>query len=341
MSDAPRSPKPARQVWIRWAVSLIALGIFSYLFWPLLGEVRDAARLFATAQWWWLPIALSVQLLSYSSLTWLNHLALKPFPGHIGFARLGATLTSMAFIEVAIPSAGISGVVLRARLLGRHGYAPESSTFTLVIETAFLGIAMTAVAAFGVPFLIERGALGPAALARWAWIAAMLLSLLLPGGWLLRSEPRSQRALQACVRIWNRIFGRWRLLSPDVLLTRMRTFRENLATYRHVPLPGFFAAAFGRVFLDVATLGVCFQLFGGGVGWRTVLSGYGLVLLLSGLAALPGGFGLADLSIPVVFSRLGAPGPVALAGGLTYRLIAFWLIRLVGFVAWQAEEAHR
>jgi uncharacterized protein (TIRG00374 family) len=341
MSDAPRSPKPARPIWIRWAVSLIALGIFSYLFWPLLSEVRDAARLFATAQWSWLPIALTVQLISYSSLTWLNLLALKPFPGHIGFAHLGATLTSMAFIEVAIPSAGISGVVLRARLLGRHGYAPESSTFTLVIETVFLGIAMTAVAAFGIPFLLERGVLGPAVFARWAWIAAMLLSLLFASWWLLWSEPRSQSALQACVRIWNRIFGRWRLVSLNPLLTRMRAFRQNLATYRHVPLPGFFAAAFGRVFLDVATLGVCFLLFGGGVGWGTVLTGYGLILLLSGMAALPGGFGLADLSIPVVFSRLGAPGPVALAGGLTYRLIAFWLVRLVGFVAWQAEESHR
>ena len=216
----------------------------------------------------------------------------------------------------------------------------SSSTFTLMIETAFLAIAMAAVAAFGVPFLLERGAVSPALLMRWSWIAAILVALLLSAWWILRSDARSKRALIAVVRLWNRIFVR-RPIAPDPLLSRLAGFRQNVAAYRHVPLPGFLLAAFGRVFLDVATLGACFQLFGGGVGWATVLTGYGLILLLSGVAALPGGLGLADLSVPVVFSRLGAPAPVALAGGLTYRLIAFWMVRLLGFVAWQVEEARR
>jgi hypothetical protein len=47
---------------------------------------------------------------------------------------------------------------------------------------------------------------------------------------------------------------------------------------------------------------------------------------LSGLAALPGGPGLAEVSAAVVFSRLGVPSAVAIAGSLTYRLIAFRLL---------------
>jgi uncharacterized protein (TIRG00374 family) len=327
--------------WARRALSVIAFAVFAYLFWPLLGEVRDAAHLFATAHWAWLPVVLLLQGVSYASLTWLNQLALRPFPGRIGFARLAATLTSMAFIEVAIPSAGISGVVLRARLLGRNGYAAEASTFTLVIETAFLGAAMSAVAGFGLAFLVQRGELTQAMIFRLAGVAAGVLALGLASWHVLRSEPRTRGLLLAAIRIWNRSLGKRRPLGSEPMLARLTSFHLNLAAYRRVPLAEFLAAAGGRVFLDVASLGACFLLFGGRIGWGTLLTGYGLILLLSGVAALPGGLGLADLSVPVVFARLGAPGPVALAGGLTYRLIAFWLLRLIGFAAWQIEEARR
>jgi uncharacterized protein (TIRG00374 family) len=65
-----------------------------------------------------------------------------------------------------------------------------------------------------------------------------------------------------------------------------------------------------------------------------------LVLVLSGLAALPGGLGLVDASLAVIFARLGAPGAVAVAAALSYRLIAFWLVRFIGFVSWQILEAR-
>jgi uncharacterized protein (TIRG00374 family) len=72
-----------------------------------------------------------------------------------------------------------------------------------------------------------------------------------------------------------------------------------------------------------------------------LLTGYGVTLALSGLAALPGGLGLAEVSAAVVFSGLGVPGAVAIAAALTYRLIAFWLLRAAGLVSWHLLEAQR
>jgi hypothetical protein len=34
-------------------------------------------------------------------------------------------------------------------------------------------------------------------------------------------------------------------------------------------------------------------------------------------------------------------GSVALAAGLTYRLIAFWLLRFIGFISWQLLESKK
>jgi uncharacterized protein (TIRG00374 family) len=66
-----------------------------------------------------------------------------------------------------------------------------------------------------------------------------------------------------------------------------------------------------------------------------------LILTFSGLGALPGGLGMTDAMVPIIFSWLGVPGSVAIAAGLTYRLIAFWLVRFVGFGSWLVLERRK
>ena len=96
------------KTWLRRGISALLFIVLIYFFLPLLGELRAAAALFRDAKWIWFGIAIVVQLASYASLTWLNLLALQPFEGKITFTRLAAVLTSMAFIQVAVPSMGIS-----------------------------------------------------------------------------------------------------------------------------------------------------------------------------------------------------------------------------------------
>ncbi len=341
MTASVTSPARSRtSVWLQRAVALATLGVAIYLFLPLLRELRAAGNLMRQASWLWLPAALGVQLASYGFLTWLNLLALRPFPGRIGFGRMAATLTSMAFIEVAIPSAGASGVVLRARLLGKHGYSLEASTFSLAVETAFIGLAMGGLALAGLVHLLQRGELGSGQVASLALLGTATVVAAIALWHLIADQDRSRRAMGWLVRAWNRIAGGWRRVDAARLEPRLATFHANLEQLRRVPLWMFLLAAAARAVLDVATLGICFLLYGHAISPGTLLTGYGLILLLSGLAALPGGLGVADVSVPIVFARLGEPGSVALAAGLTYRLIAWWLLRFVGFVSWQVMEAR-
>ena len=85
-------------------------------------------------------------------------------------------------------------------------------------------------------------------------------------------------------------------------------------------------------------MGVCFYLFNYNIHPGTLITGYGLILTFSGLAILPGGIGMTDAYVPVIFSWLGVSGAVALAAGLCYRLIAYWLLRFIGFVSWLILE---
>jgi uncharacterized protein (TIRG00374 family) len=327
---------------LKRGLTVIALAVLVYLFWPFIGEMRHIFDLLRTASSAWLGLAVVIQALSYASLTSLNFLLLQPFRGKISFWRMLPILPSIAFIEVALPSAGASGVVLRARFLGRCGYSVESSTFTSILESIYLSVFMVAISLSGLWYLIRRGELRAGQL---VLLAAMTAAVLVAGLLIYRTgrEREGGKALAGWfLARWNRLMAL--LYRPpyrqEDLDSRLDSFYEALAQLGQTRRWPFLMAAGGRVFLDVVSLGACFAIFHYGIPLGILLTGYGLTLLLSGLAALPGGLGLADLSLAVIYARLGAPGAVAVAAALCYRLISFWLLRFIGFVTWQVLEVH-
>jgi uncharacterized protein (TIRG00374 family) len=336
----PVSRTPTRK-WMRWGISLVLLVLLLYFFWPLLGEIRAAADLFRTADWIWFLVAIIIQVISYSFLTWMNALALQPFSGKIRFIPLAGVLTSMAFISVAIPSAGISGVALRVHLLRKYKYLPEESLFSLVVETTLELIALVSVALVGIVYLIQSGGLTIGNLLVLGLIGLLIIALFGLTWYIVRDYERSRRTLKIIVDVWNRYGGRIKELDLEDMDDRLIYFNQNIRCYPRSSWWKFPISAYGKVILDVVTLGVCFKLFGYAISPDILLIGYGLVLTLSGVSALPGGMVMTEALAPVIFSRLGVPGAVALAAGLTYRLVAFWLVRFVGYFSWLVLERKK
>ena len=337
-SPSSHSSRKGTLTWLKRALSLALFGVLVYFFLPLVKEIKAAAELFWAANWIWLGVAVLVQVISYASLTWLNALALEPFSGKIKFGTLAAVLTSMAFIQVAIPSAGLSGVALRVHLLRKYSYAPEESLFSLMVETVLEIIALVSVALLGVAYLLRVGGLSVKDVVLFSFLCVLLAGVLWYGWWLLNHPARSQIILASLVAGWNRSAGRFRRLDYNKLKERLALFQENLTKYQLTSFMKLVLAAYGKVILDVLTLGVCFYLFRYAISPPTLFLGYGLILTFSGSSALPGGAGMTDAFVPVLFSWISVPGAVALAAGLTYRLIAFWLVRFVGFISWQVLE---
>jgi len=329
-------------IWLKRVITLVAFSVVLYLFWPLIGELRQAASLFLHAKWGWLVAAVMIQLISYGCLAELNFLLLQPFKGKINFWRMVAILPAMAFIEVAIPSAGASGVVLRARFLGRVGYTPEVSTFTLALETIYLSAAMVVVSFSGFAYLLRNGELGPKQTASLALAALLIMASAAVALWVGWKRERALTATLTLSNLWNRLASKLHLKtnSPEEITARVDGFYDGVAHLRRTAQWPFLVFAFSRVILDVTSLGVCFIAFSYAIFPGVLLTGYGLMLALSGLGALPGGLGLADASLAVIFARLGAPGAVAVAAALAYRLVAFWLLRFIGFINWQVLEAR-
>jgi uncharacterized protein (TIRG00374 family) len=329
------------QKYARYILSVVTFGVLIYLFWPMVGQLKGTGKLLLEANWCLLPIVLSVQVLSYFSLAWLNMLALKPFPGNVSFFQLVALLTSIAFIETALPSAGISGVALRIHLLGKRGFGADASTFTLFLETVYLGVAMSSVMLFGIVYLLRAGEITTVEIV-WLIVIFIISAGLFWWIWrTLHNESRSVRIINTIILIWNKLFGRWKRLDDQDQAQKFSVFQNRLINLNQEPIWKFLLAAFGRILMDVTSLGILFYMFKQFVAPGVLVTGYGITLTLSGLAALPGGLGFADASIPVVFNQLGVSASAALAAGLLYRLGAFWLVRFIGFIQWQWLEGKK
>jgi uncharacterized protein (TIRG00374 family) len=329
--------------WFKRLLSLILFIILLILFWPLAKELKNLGLVFRQASWGWLGVAVLIQVISYAFLTELNRLLLRPFPGAIGFLRMMAVLPALAFIEVTVPSAGASGVVLRARLLGKNGYSVEASTFTLVMETLYVGVMMFVVSFMGLWYLVRAGEIHRVQIFLLIGISVILLISGLLAMWFARDRKRVGNLALRFNALADRVLSRFNRPAPDEqqVRNRVEAFYDGLSQLRHYPIWPFLFTSLGRVVLDVASLGACFLAFNYFISFGVLLTGYGLMLLLSGLASLPGGLGMADLSLSVIYARLGAPGAVAVAAALSYRLIAWWLLRFIGFVSWQVLEARR
>ena len=236
------------------------------------------------------------------------------------------------------PSAGASGVALRIHLLGKRGYKTEEALFSLAVETIAELVAILSISLFGLVYLYRTTRLNTWQLVALVLVIGISVLALLYGRRLLRDGEYTARAVHRLVSGWNRILGRLYRFDSDGLDARMQEFSANLNRYREVPYWKFIVSAYGKVILDVFTLGACFYLFRYPILVGRLFTGYGIMLLANGIAVLPGGLGMTDAYVPVIFSWLEVPGAVALASGLSFRLIAYWLLRFIGFVAWLALE---
>ncbi|MEU8175291.1 YbhN family protein [Microbispora hainanensis] len=86
--------------------------------------------------------------------------------------------------------------------------------------------------------------------------------------------------------------------------------------------------------LDVACLAAVCEAAGVGLGPHTVLLGYVAGKIAATVAFIPGGLGVTELGMAATFVGAGVTGTMAAAVVALYRLISYWAVLAVGWVAW-------
>ncbi len=303
---------------------------------------HDLKTVLHQAQGGWLLLALGWQAGSYGAVTWLNGILLQQYGISVPFAKQYVIQLAMAFIESVVPSATISGVVLRARLLKSHGVSPDVSTVTTLVEMALVSasVALLALPIIGIAMLHGTQGLNLAGQGTMALIGVGVLAAIVVWQW---RHPRFARfrqlAFQRAAHLWDdHIRSRWpRQLGSwpsERIHRRGRYLLAELApVLRSQPAP-IAASLLARIGFETLGLAMCFLSLGQTLPWTKMLLIYILTLVVNALGAIPGAIGLAEISLAALYTQFGVPSETALVIALTWRLTDYWLPRLIGGITW-------
>ncbi|MDP1713151.1 MAG: lysylphosphatidylglycerol synthase transmembrane domain-containing protein [Anaerolineales bacterium] len=295
------------------------------------------------AQWGWLLLALFWQAGAYGAVAWLNELLLQRYGARVPFGKQYVIQLAMAFIEAAVPTASVSGAVLRIRLLKPHHVSADVATVTTMAE---MGLISASVVLFALPVIgsvMLNGALGMGTLNRWLLILigiAVLIIIMIKQWRARRFVQFRAQAFQAFLRFWDhQLRSRWTqqlgAWPSQRLHKRLQYLGVEFALLLHERPFAILLTLLARSGFEALGLMMCFYALGQYPPIATILLIYTFTIAINTLVgAIPGGIGLAEVSLAALYAQFGISTEMALAIALTYRLTDYWLPRLVGGIAW-------
>jgi uncharacterized membrane protein YbhN (UPF0104 family) len=105
---------------------------------------------------------------------------------------------------------------------------------------------------------------------------------------------------------------------------------------------------------DAGCLAAAIYAVGAGVPWRAILVAYGLGQLLAVLPITPGGLAVVEAGLTAILVAYGMSAGSAIASVLLYRMVSFWVVVPIGWIAygiltaqsretsdrWDTNQAH-
>jgi glycosyltransferase 2 family protein len=242
-----------------------------------------------------------------------------------------STLIVLGSYSIGLLAGGVVGSsVAIYRWTSRGKGSPEGATLASVFLPQFNTIMLVLVSIFGLVHLILVHSLTQSETI--AFVATLLILGLIIGSSALLVRFRKQ---STAAFVW---------ISERVARLRRKSFVPNTPVQEasdlfaawddlwkgawHGPAEG----AFLNVAFDILTLYFLFVAAGEYISPGVLLAGYSLPQLLAKAAfIIPGGVGVVESSMVVLYTGMGVPQETAVVVVLGYRLISFWIPSLAGF----------
>jgi len=314
--------------WVRWIVVLVLLGLAVHLIIPQLGDVREQARVLRTLRPWAVGLAILSEILSYVALGFM----MRRIVGLTGqvltlHRAFGVTLASGSVGLVAGGLAGIGGSSFR--WLRDAGIRAEGALLAGWLPTLLNASSIAVFALLGMIqlVLVQR-------LSRGLWIAFSLsLGLLVVVAtalfWASGHREKAKKILCRWQETWARI--RKKKADPEHLMASVDRLFDAFHVLKTRGWKAPAAAAALGVLFDMGAMYWLFVAAGHQLTPGKVLAGYALPLLLGKVAVIPGGIGVVEGTMILLYTGFGVPTATAGSLVLAYRVIAFWMPNLLGF----------
>ncbi len=275
----------------------------------------------------WLVLAAAFELTSMVSFAALQRRILGA--GHVAMSLPMMTAITFAgnSIQNSLPAGPVFSNVYAFRQLHRRGADDVLSAWTLIGTAALLDMALVALAAVGLA--ASSGSGGELNLVT-VILGLLVMAALLVLAW--RRRNWIARHLVAPLRLVQRLAKR-PAGDPKALVEE---FIRRMNAISPSPADWLMAVTFalGNWACDVTCLICTFMAVGAPVPWRALLLAYAAAQLAANLPITPGGLGVVEGSLIIGLVAYGGGQESTVAAVLLYRLLSFWVLLPLGWMAW-------
>jgi putative heme transporter len=337
------APEPRRTAGtvIRYVLGLLVGAVVLILLFSRRGDLTAARHQLHHLDLGWTAAAVLAESASVAAFAVLQYLVLRLAGARLSGARLaggrlaGARLSLPGLLALSLANDAIANTVpgepavssaYRYRYYRQRGASSASAGWTIFTMLIALALGMSLLLLVGVLVALlaskSAGTKGAA--------AAGLVIVVAAGAVLVRRD-LVLRLIAWLVRGWRRAAKR----PQDGLTARAAA---TLTRMREIPLrtsaaAGIVALATAVWACDFLCLLCSFGTVHAAIPWAGVLLAYGAAQVVGSLPIVPGGFGIIEGSLAVILVGYGASRVPAVSAAVAYRVVSFWLVIAVGWLA--------
>jgi len=290
------------------------------------------------ANYWYIVLAIGFQLLSVTAVFLRWDMVIRYCKMKIAYSRLFLiTLAGIAFSHL-MPSSRMGGEPLRAYFLKKDTGKNISLCFsTIIAERIFDAVTFSVISLFVLISIFLFWSL-PAWVMALLLIAFLLTMLILFLMVFISINKRSaMKLVKWSFKVFSRFLSRWKNISSweRKIEKDVTMYSENVSRLirkRKLWLYGLSFSLLAWLF-DIFRIYFIFLAFGSNVSLIVI----GVTIVIAALAGTipisPGGLGLIEAAMLIVFAAAGIP--IAIAGMVTImdRLISYWGLSLTGLAS--------
>jgi uncharacterized protein (TIRG00374 family) len=308
-----------------------------------LTEIQDIATILQRGIWWFILLALFVELLWMINCGASFRSIYRAMGIEEQLGILSMIFSAASFVNVIAPSAGVGGLAIFMSEARRRNYSPARAAVAGVLFLLFDYLGLIAILLIGLVILIRRNdltlvvILASAALVGLAMLFAFLLNL----G--MQSAVALGNALAWGARLINRIvrpFIHREYLSEARAHEFAHDAADGLIKMRSEPksllMPLFLAFTNKTALLIILTL--VFLAFKIPISIGTVIACFSIGYLFVIISPTPAGIGVVEGALTLALTSMYISLEDAAVITLSYRGITFWLPMLFGMVSLRVLE---
>ena len=313
----------------RYIPTLVFLGLAVNLILPQLASVEESLYIIKTMVLWAVLLAALAQIIRYMGSGYLLHSIVASVNQKLSVPR--GVLITLAAASIGLLAGGPHGNgAATYRWVRKLGVSAEGSGLAGTLPTIFNNTLLVILGVAGMIQLLAAQELSSAQFFVFLLtLIGMALSLAAVSWGKHNREGFTSAAVRKAAFFSRAIHRQHTPAATENAVHRM------FATLEILEKGGWKRPVLGSVLIagfDMLTLYFFFIAAGNQVSPGILLVGYGLPLLFGRLAfVLPGGVGIVESTMAVLYTGLGVPGPIAVVVILSYRIFSFWIPTFIGF----------